>query len=191
MRVARTLAAAALAVGLTAGLAPAALATGLSPTAPAHSAPTASASSHSASAHSASAHKGKKPAKDRAKLDLHAEDSATAGDTLAFTGRLTHRTKRGFKPAEGRVVTVSLLDPAGSSVVGEATTNAKGRYALSYVTTADQAGSSLRFATSFAGDTTVKAATSKAIRVTLDAGDDGTEDGDGGDDLDEAGGGTQ
>ena len=162
MPIARTIAAAALAVGLTAGLAPAALAASHSTAAPAHS---------------ASAHHGKKPAKDQVKLDLHADDSCTAGDTLTLKGRLTHRTKKGFKPVADKAVTLSLLDPAGSTVLGEATTNAKGRYTLTYATTMDQAGSNIRFAASFAGDATVKAATSKAITITLEAADDGTDDG--------------
>ena len=86
---------------------------------------------------------------------------------------------------------MSLLDPAGNTVVSEAITNAKGRYTLTYATTMDQAGSNLRFAASFAGDATVKAATSKAITITLEAADDGTQDGndEGGDE--ETGGGEQ
>jgi len=165
MLIARTIAAAALAVGLTAGLAPAALAASHSTAAPAHS---------------ASAHQGKKPAKDQVKLDLHAADSCTAGGTLTLKGRLTHRTNKGFKPVAAKAVTLSLLDPAGNTILSEAITDAKGRYTFTYATTMDQAGSNLRFAASFAGDATVKAATSKAITITLEAADDGTKDKSGG-----------
>ena len=160
MLIVRTIAAAALAVGLTAGLAPAALAASHSTAAPAHS---------------ASAHHGKKPAKNQVKLDLHAADSCTAGDTLTLQGRVTHRTNKGFKPVAGKAVTLSLLDPAGNTILSEAITNAKGRYTLTYATTMDQAGSHLRFAVSFAGDATLQAATSKAITITLEAADDGTQ----------------
>ncbi|MCW2811541.1 MAG: hypothetical protein JWP61_1999 [Friedmanniella sp.] len=167
MRIVQTLAAAALTVGLTAGLAPAALAAGPS----------------TATAHSASAHHSKKPvkakhAKDQIKLDLHADDSATAGDTVALKGRLTQRTKKGFKPVAAQVVTVTLLDPAGATVLGQATTSAKGTYTLSYVTTAGQVGTSLRLSASFAGSATAKAATSRVVTVTLGASEDGTDDGD-------------
>lgn len=161
MLIARTIAAAALAVSLTAGLAPAALAASNSTAAPAHS---------------ASAHHGKKPAKDRVKLDLHAEDSCTAGSILTLKGRLTHRTNKGFKPVANKVVTLSLLGPAGNTILSEATTDAKGRYTFTYATTVDQAGATLRFAASFAGDATVKAATSKVLAITLAAADDGTPD---------------
>jgi len=176
MLIARTIVAAALAVGLTAGLAPAALA-GTNSTAP--------------QAQAASAHHAKKPVRDQVKLDLHATDWCTAGDTLTLTGRLTHRTNKGFKPVAGKSVTVSLLDPAGNTILSEAVTNAKGRYALTYVTTVDQAGSALRFAASFAGDASLKAATSKSITRTLEAADDGTQDSSGEGGCDEIEGGEQ
>lgn len=173
MRIARMIAAAALTAGLTSGLAPAAL---------------AAAPSSAPAAHSAVSHHGKKPAKDGAKLDLHAHGSVDAGDTLTLGGRLTHRTKKGFKPVTGGVVTVSLIDPAGSTVL-TAVTDAKGRYILSYVTTADQTGTRLRFVATSAGDAQVKAATSKAITVKVEAADDGTGDDDGDDDGVGSGGG--
>jgi len=170
MRIARTLAAAALAAALTSGLAPAALAAAPSP---AHA------------SHSVSSHHGKKPAKDKAKLDLHASGSVVAGDAVALRGRLTHSKGKGYKSAAGEVVVVSLQGPSGSSVVGEATTDAKGRYTLTYTTTADQVGSRLRLKAAFAGDATVKAVTSKAVTVKVQAPE--TETGSGDDDGDDAG----
>ncbi len=184
MRLVRTIAAAALAVGLTTSLAPVALAAGPSTVAPTHS---------------ASAHHSKKPvkakhAKDQVKLDLRTAHSATAGDTLTLTGKLTHRTTKGYKPVVGKAVVLSLVDAAGATVLSEATTTAKGGYTLTFATTADQAGTSARLATTFAGDTSLKAATSKVITVQLeapDAGDgDGTGDGGGTGDGDGTGGGT-
>lgn len=172
MRIARTLAAAALAAALTSGLAPAAL---------------AAASSPAPASHSVSSHHGKKPAKDKAKLDLHARGSVEAGDAVALRGRLTHSTGKGYKPAAGLVVVVSLQGSTGSSVVGEATTDAKGRYTLTYTTTADQVGSRLRLKAAFAGDAQVKAVTSKAVTVKVQAPDDGSGDDDGDDDGGEHG----
>ena len=172
MRIARTLAAAALAAALTSGLAPAALA----------------ASSPAPASHSAASHHGKKPAKDKAKLDLHGSGSVVAGDAVALRGRLTHDKGKGYKSAAGQVVTVSLLGTTGSTVLGEATTDAKGRYTLSYTTTADQAGSRLRLKAAFAGDARVKAVASKTITVKVEAPEDGTgDDGAGDDDAGEHG----
>ena len=91
-------------------------------------------------------------------------------------GRLTHRTTKGFKPVANKPVTLSLLDPAGDTILSEALTDSKGRYTFTYATTADQAGTSLRLAASFAGAATMKAATSKAITITLQAADDATQD---------------
>ncbi len=166
MRIARTFAAAALAAALTSGLAPAALAT----------------ASPARASHSASSHHGK-PAKDKVKLDLHTPGSVAAGDAVELRGRLTRNAGKGYKSVSGEVVTVSLQGPASATVVGEATTDAKGRYTLSYTTTADQVGTRLRLVAALAGDGQVRAVTSKAVTLEVEDPEDASGDDDADDDA--------
>ena len=160
----KTVAAAALTIGLVAG-APAAQATPLG----APAAPTAAHVQHTH--HVGSATVTKKAAKARTRIAASAPSTVKAGDDLTITAKLTRKAGKKYKPFAKKKVELVLLDAPGAdtgSVIVTKKTNKKGKVTFVLETTSPEVvGKTFDFLVAFEGGSRAKAAESQVLTVSI------------------------